>query len=257
MTYRRSSTTTGTFASRPTTAPEGTMYYCTDGPLKFIMSGGSWKPYLGSIPLVTPPAASTFSLINAVLNTSFKDFRGGLLFNGDCAAGTFFTAKKTAPATPYSITAHFLPTWNSTTNNIANLNYGTAGICWRQTSNGNIHLGGVVFATTITGVYGTIFRLLPASGTGSSGITYTNSTDFNFPPQISQLSNHGVWIKGTDDGTNRIVSISGDGSLFKPVYSVARATSVTPDEVGIVVGNYATAGQTINPTTLFTSVEIV
>lgn len=256
MTYRRSSATTGTFASRPTTAPEGAMFHCTDGPLKFIMSGGSWKPYLGSIPLITPPAASTWSLINATLNTTFMDWRGGLLFDGDCTTGTMLVAKIAAPATPYSITAHFLPTWNSTTNNIGSLNYGTAGICWRQISNGNLHLGGVVTATSITGVYGTIFRLLPASGTGSSGITYTNSTDFNFPNQLHQQSNHGVWIRGTDDGTNRIVSISGDGSVFKPVYSVTRTTSVTPDEVGIVVGNYATAGQTINPTTFFTSVQV-
>lgn len=256
MTYRRSSTTTGTFASRPTSAPEGAMFHCTDGPLKFIMSGGSWKPYLGSIPLVTPPAENTWSLINATSGGTFKDFRGGLLFDGDCSAGTMLVAKKTAPATPYSITAHFLPTWHSSTNNVASMNYATAGICWRQTSNGNIHLGGVVTATTITGIYGTIFRLLTASGTGSSGITYGNSTDFNFPNQLHQLSNHGVWIRGTDDGVNRIVYISGDGSSFKPIYSVARTTSVTPDEVGLVVGNYATAGQTINPTTLFTSVEI-
>lgn len=257
MTYRRSSTTTGTFASRPTTAPEGAMFHCTDGPLKFIMSGGSWKPYLGSIPLVTPPVANTWSLINATLDTTFKDWRGGLLFDGDCASGSMFVAKKTAPATPYSITVHFLPTWHSATSGVASINYGTAGICWRQISNGYLHLGGLVTATSITGVYGTIFRQLPASGTGPSGITYTNGTDISFPNQLHQLSNYGVWVRGTDDGTNRIVSISGDGSTFKPVYSVTRLTSVTPDEVGIVVGNYATAGQTINPTTLFTSVEIV
>jgi len=256
MSYLTDGVRRGTFANRPSTAPDGTIYVCTDGPIQFIRKGGSWNPYLGSIPLKTPPAANTWSLINAT-GSSFMDWRGGLLFDGDCAAGTMLVAKITAPATPYTITAHYLPTWNSSTNNIASLNFGTAGICWRQTSNGNLHLGGLVTANTITGIYGTIFRLLGASGTGTSGITYTNSTDFNFPYQLHQLSNHGVWVRGTDDGVNRIVSISGDGSIFKPVYSVARTTSVTPNEVGIVVGNYATAGQTINPTTLFTSVEIV
>ena len=255
MTYRRSSTTTGTFANRPTTAPEGSMYLCTDGPIKFIMSGGSWKPYHGSTPLNTPPAANTWSLINAVLNTSFSDSVGGLLFSGSVATGSALVAKVTAPATPYSITTHMLLNWGAG-NNAASFNFSYAGICWRETSTGNLHVFAPTYATTVTGIVINTFRLITASGTGSSGITYTNSTDFNFTPLISNLQNTGIWLRGTDDGANRIVSYSGDGVNFTQFHSITRTTSITPNEVGIVAGNYATAGQSSTPNTFFTSVRI-
>lgn len=256
MTYRRSSITTGTFANRPTSAPDGAIYMCTDGPLKFVRTGGVWKPYLGSTPLITPPAASTWSLINATLDTNFSDHKGSLIFNGSHAAGVMHVAKVTAPATPYQITAHFIPTWTAG-DNPSSFNFATSGICWRQTSNGNLHTFGPVHATTVTGIYANVFRLLVASGTGSTGITYTNSTDFNFPPLLHNLMAHGVWIRGIDDGTNRTIWYSNDGQNFQRIHLITRLTSVTPDEVGIFTGNFATAPQTTNSTALFTSVEIV
>lgn len=256
MTYRRSSITTGTFASRPTSAPDGSIYMCTDGPLKFIRSGGVWQSYFGSMPLNTPPAASSFSLINAVLNTSFSDSVGGLLFSGSVATGSALVAKVTAPATPYSITTHMLVNWGAAGNNAASWNFSYAGICWRETSTGNLHVFAPTYATTVTGIFINTFRLITASGTGSSGITYTNSTDFNFAPLTSNLQNTGVWLRGTDDGTNRIVSFSGDGINFTQFHSITRTTSITPNEVGLIVGNYATAGQSTIPNTFFTSVKI-
>lgn len=255
MTYRRSAVTTGTFAGRPTSAPDGSIYMCTDGPLQFIMTGGAWKPYLGSIPLVATPAANTFSTINCTVGSSFKDWRGGLLFDGDCNAGTMMVAKKTAPGTPYTVTTHLLPTWTYTLGNPSSYNFCTAGIAWRESSTGNLHTFGIVHATSVTGIYCGVFRSLPASGTGSSGITYSNGTDFNFPPLLHSASNHGVWLRVTDDGTNRIVSFSHDGSVFKTFVSTSRTSSITPDEVGLYVGSFAT-GNTMNPSTFFTSYAI-
>lgn len=256
MTYRRALNTTGTFASRPTSAPDGTIYYCTDGPIQFIMSGGSWKPYLGSTPLDTVPAASSFSLINCTLGSTFSDSKGGLLFSGTCAPGVHQVAKITAPATPYSITTHMINNWGSAVSNTSAWNYCVAGICWREVATGNIHIFGPCYATSVTGIYINTFRLCTASGTGSSGITYSNSTDLNFAPLTSNLQNHGIWLKGTDDGTNRTVYYSGDGVNFTMFAQIARTTSVTPDEVGLIAGNYATASTNMIPSTFFTSVKI-
>jgi hypothetical protein len=256
MTYRRSLTTTGTFANRPTSAPDGSIYLCTDGPLQFIRSGGAWNPYLGSMPLNTPPAASTWSLINATLNTNFSDSVGGLLFSGTVATGSALVAKKTAPATPYSITTHMLINWGGTGSNASSWNFCYAGICWRETSTGNLHVFAPCHATTAAGTYVNTYRLLTASGTGSSGITYGNSTDFNITQLTSNLQNNGIWLKATDDGVNRIVYYSGDGVNFTQFHSITRTTSVTPDEIGIIAGNYVTSGQSVVPNTFFTSVKI-
>lgn len=256
MTYRRALSGVGTFANRPASVADGYVYSCTDGPMQFIRANGVWKPYLGSMPLVTPPAANTWSLINATLNTNFSDYRGGLIFNTSYAAGVMHVAKVTAPATPYQITAHFIPLW-AAADNPTSFNFATTGICWRQTSNGNLHVFGPVHATSVTGIHASVFRLLTASGSGTSGITYGNSTDFNFPNLLSNQMSHGIWVRGIDDGVNRSVYYSTDGQNFQRIYQVARTTSVTPDEVGIYTGNFATAPQTINSTALFTSVEIV
>ena len=256
MSYLTDGVRRGAFANRPSTAPDGTIYVCTDGPLQFIRKSGVWNPYHGSTPLVTPPAASSFSLINATLGSNFSDSVGGLLFSGTVATGSMLVAKNTAPATPYTITTHMLINWGGAVSNSASWNFCVAGICWRETSTGNLHVFGPCHATTASGTYVNTFRLLTASGTGSSGITYTNSTDLNIAQMTSNLQNSGIWIRGTDNGTNRIVSYSGDGVNFTQFASITRTTSITPNEVGIFAGNYATAGQSTIPNTFFTSVQI-
>lgn len=257
MSYLTDSTRRGTFANRPASPPDGTVYVCTDGPLQFVYKNGVWNNYYGSTPLNTPPAASTWSLINCTLGTTFSDSVGGLLFNGSCTTGTHQVAKVSAPATPYSITVHMLNSWGvGGSSNASSWNFCTAGICWRETATGNLHVFGPCYATTVSGTYINTFRLLTASGTGTSGITYGNSTDFNFAQLLSNAQNPGIWLRGTDDGANRIVSYSGDGINFTQFGTVTRTTSVTPNEVGIYAGNYASAGQTTTPTTFFTSVKI-
>lgn len=257
MTYRRSLLGVGAFENRPTAPSDGYEYMCTDSPIKFIRTNGIWRSYLGSTPLIAPPAANTWSLINATLNTNFSDHKGGLIFNGSYAAGVMHVAKVTAPATPYQITVHYLPTWTAG-DNPATFNFATTGICWRQISNGNLHVFGPTYATTVSGIYTHAFRLLPASGSGTSGITYTNGTDsITFPPILSNLTSHGVWLRGVDDGVNRTIYLSNDGISFQRIHQVTRTTSITPDEVGIYTGNFATASQTTNSTAFFTSVEIV
>jgi hypothetical protein len=256
MSYLTDSIRRGTFANRPSNAPDGTVYVCTDGPLQFVRKNGTWNPYLGSTPLKTPPAANTWSLINATSGSDFSDYRGGLLFNGSYAAGVMHVAKVTAPATPYSITAHYIPLWTGV-DNAATFNFATTGICWRQTSNGNLHVFGPTYATTVSGIYTHCYRLLSASGAGSTDITYTNSTDsLNFSAILHNLSSHGIWIRGTDDGTNRSIWYSSDGNNFQRIHSVTRTTSITPNEVGIYTGNFATSGQTVNSSAFFTSIEI-
>ncbi len=257
MTYRRALSGISTFANRPATAPDGYVFMCSDGPMQFVRSGGVWVPYLGSTPLKTPPAASTWSLINATLNTNFSDHKGGLIFNSLYATGVHHVAKVTALATPYQITVHYLPTW-AAGDNPSNFNFATTGICWRETSTGNLHVFGPTHATSVTGIYTHCLRFLTASGTGSSVITYTNSTDsITFAPILTNLMAHGVWLRGIDDGVNRSIYVSNDGINFTRIHQVTRTTSITPDEVGIYNGNFATSGQTINSTALFTSVEIV
>lgn len=256
MSYLTDGVRRGTFANRPSNAPDGTIYVCTDGPIQFIRKSGAWNPYLGSMPLNSPPAASSFSLINATLGSNFSDSVGGLLFSGTVATGSALVAKVTAPATPYSITTHMLINWGGTGSNAASWNFCYAGICWRDTSTGHLHVFAPCHATTAAGTYVNTYRLLTASGTGSSGITYGNSTDFNITQLTSNLQNNGIWLKGTDNGTNRIVYYSGDGINFTQFHSITRTTSVNPVEVGLVVGNYATAGQSVVPNTFFTSVQI-
>lgn len=258
MSYLTDAVRRGTFANRPSASsvPDGTVYVCSDSLLQFVMKNGVWNSYYGSMPLNTPPAAATWNLINCTAGSTFSDSGGGLLFSGTVAAGGSQVARVTAPATPYSITVHMLLNWGAAVNNAGNWDFCYAGICWRETATGNLHVFCPCFAATVSGDYINTFRFLTASGTGSSGITYGNSTDFSFAPLLSNVQNAGIWLKGTDDGTNRTVYYSGDGINFVQFHQITRTTSITPNEVGICAGNYASAPNSVIPNTYFTSVKI-
>lgn len=255
--------TVGTFFQRPPSAPEGTPYTCTDSPISFVMKNGAWQPFLGSTPLKTPPALSTWGQINAA-TTSASDYRGGLLLDANitqlgAGKADLRLLKQTAPAPPYQITVHLIPTWTGGINNPTNFNFCSAGIVWRQSSNGSIEVFGPILATTGS-IYTIYWRPHTADSTTATTTVYTSGSDNitlldwrHFAPS----GGHGIWLRGIDDGTNRTVWISADGQDFSRLGSETRTTNITPDEVGIYIGNGGGSGSNaVRPMTFFTSVLI-
>lgn len=256
MSYITDSVRRGSANARPTAAAEGTMYMCTDSPIQFVMKNGAWQPYLGSMPLVTPPPAASFSIINNFAVgiagvTQLSDYRGGLLLQATVGGEDMRIAKRSIPSLPYRCTVHVLPTFNNTANAAAN--FAMAGIVSRQSSNGTVQGWSVV---SNVGVEYLQVRAATASGTGNQ-VTFTDSTLLAQVASPHTLRGWGVWLRIEDDGSTRTFSHSADGQNFVRLVSQPRTTTLTPDEIGVYVGNIVTGVTTIDISAFFTSFELV
>jgi hypothetical protein len=121
---------------------------------------------------------------------------------------------KTAPATPYVITAIFL-------SNILAVAQSSFGLIQRNAGAG-------------TFAYFQVF----AAATGAltlSVANYNSPTSFSAQPASAALIPFGplFFLRMADNGTNRIYSYSYDyGRTWTVLYTVTRTTFVTPDQVG-------------------------
>lgn len=77
---------------------------------------------------------------------------------------------------------------------------------------------------------------------------YASDTSWNAVSGIVTFYGLDLWIRIKDDLTNRKVYISSDGEYWQQIYTEARTTYVTPDQVGVFINpNFgSTATQSIN-----------
>jgi len=231
MSYLTDTIRRGTFASRPATAPDGTVFLCTDGPVQFVRKGGAWQPYHGSTALAQPAAASNFTINQTSSNGTLTDDAGGLFFTAlsrDVGEDVIFATQTNPGGTgaAYTLTVGFIPNPGSRNGTAGWFNYHLTGIGLYNSSTTQIKALRVY--TTGTGE----FRLQLISKTGLLGSS-SASIDYG---AYSFASASMVWFRVQDDGvTNRTWSVSNDGKHFKALTIEARTTgfSSQPDRIGI------------------------
>ena len=179
-------------------------YYITDG------------SDFGPVFPVTPVVNGDFAWINQG-GASIDTTNGGVYISAPLNSGVSLRIRKKAtPSTPYSIT--FAATYN-----LVNVDFQEAGLIFRQSSDGKLVVFWILSSSTS--------RLLQVS-------TLNSATSFNaniFSMTLSGMTGPVIWLRITDNGTNRLYSISSDGDHFIQVYSEARTTFLTADEVGFMV----------------------
>lgn len=166
----------------------------------------------------TVPVNADFAWVNQGSSSVAEDAdRETIVLTGAATAvGANIVGRvKTAPATPYVITAFFdamlLPKA-----------FNGFGLGFRDSAGGGIHLSAVF---------------------GSAGSTdythrstkYTSPTAFSADYQAIVLTDAPRWHRIADDGTNRICSLSVDGVNWLQVHSVARTDFLTANQVGFFV----------------------
>lgn len=174
---------------------------------------GAFSP--GSIfKLTTPPASGTWT--NVSLGTSrFEIQRNGALFLSSALGGSpdFKVAARSAPATPYKITACIAPLLHPGTNSSA------VGIGWRDSSSGRL-------ATWL--IY---------AGSGSIRFAYNkydSPTSFNSSYfDVAGFFTPWLFMRLEDDGINRRIGYSTDGENFLFFGSTSRTDFLTPNQVCI------------------------
>lgn len=214
------------------------MYLTTDGPISFFDDGAAWQPITIQAQLVSTPPVAGFTAIDATPGAvaSWTDSKGGILgtVTGlSPSVNDLHLLVKAAPATPYSQIVHFFP-------RIQNGNFSGCGVVWRESSTGNIQTFNINFSTPTNDL-----NLLARNWTEAAGPVYTLSSDaLPVNRDYSFIhSGNGIWLRLADDGVNRTYAYSTDGTNFLTLVSTIRTSFITPDEIGLMIGNMSNTGE--------------
>lgn len=207
---------TSAFASPPASPAAGDLWLPSNSFYLLRYSGSAWVPW-GPVFPMTAPDDTGFSWVNQG-SASVVTTNGGICLVGQVDSTLNVRLRvKTAPSPPYTVTAYLMP-------RLLDINQHIAGICWRESGTGELGLFGI--DTNGTGV------LLDFNNMNSP-------TSFNSAPFSNLIGTipSGIWLRLEDDNTNRKLHWSWDGVNFMQVYSVARTTFLTPNQVGFYVGD--------------------
>lgn len=209
------STYTGAEGSQPV-ANSGDLYFPNNGFYLERYSGLAWTPWGPIFPMV-PPVGGAFSWVNQG-GASMDTTNGGLYLEGP--AGSSLNNRllvTSAPATPYTMTAAFLP------NIFATSQQQDCGLVFRDSVSGKF----VTLSLMTSGATAQFF-ILSYQWSSPTSFAGTYIQKQYFPRQL-------VWFQISDDGTNRISRYSSDGQHWIQLFSVARTDFLTADQVGIYV----------------------
>jgi hypothetical protein len=212
------STHTAAYGSRPAASNAGDLFLPSDGFSLERDTGAAWVPWGPLFPL-TLPSDTGFAWVNQGTST-ITTTRGALHLKTVAGENSGQHMRvKTAPATPYTVTALLLGCCVGGTNP-------GYGLVHRQSSDGKIR----------------IFALFNATNERTLAIdNWTNETTFSArPADADEFHGDGpVWFRMADNGTNCIYSISANGQDWIQVYSVGRTTFLTPDQIGFACRPHA------------------
>jgi hypothetical protein len=207
---------TSAYGSPPATPGEGDLWMPSDSFYELRYNGSAWVPWGPLFPLTLPPTTgwSWDNQGSATVDTS----KGGLRLDSPAdAAAALHVYHRAAPSVPYVITAIMLI-------DIYAVNYNSAGLCFRQSSDGKIHAFHLGLETAL---------LLRSN-------KWTNSSTFSahYDGGGFSMLHHRLWpafLRIGDDNTNRICSISVDGQNWYTYKTIGRTDFLTADQVGIFV----------------------
>jgi hypothetical protein len=170
-----------------------------DGTLGAIAPGlgtVTWGPVFA----LTAPVDGDFAWVNQGGASTTTTTNAVSLAAPTNSGSSWRIRKKAAPATPYTIEVAFIL-------NAVAQDFVTTGFIWRQSSDGKFIVAGM----------------------SQDNTTFASAFDVALnAPHFSSL----VYMKCTDNGTNRIVYTSSDGLNWIQIHSVGRTDFLTADEVG-------------------------
>lgn len=203
-----------TFANRIVAGSAGRLFLANDNNYIERDNGSTWDTY-GILNRFTPPIDADFSWINQGTASIITDTTETILQIPETATNNLRLRKKSTPATPYSIIA-FINLLNS------GLNGTDAGLFWRESGTGEVIVVGLGINSSVC-----TFRVAKWDSSTTFNSEYKSVNLYNLPSCIG-----GMWIKISDDGTNRKVHISGDGFNWCQFHSIGRTDFLTANEVG-------------------------
>jgi hypothetical protein len=197
----------GTYSGLPT-GSEDDLYFATDVPYALRKGASAWQAF-APLWAVTEPPSTGWSWDNQGSATATHN--GTLILESDINLGVEANVYyRAAPSTPYTITAFVAIDHPA-------LNADAGGIAFRESTTGAL--------VTLIWEDDTI-RVQKWTNATTFSSTVSN-TSFNIPL-------NGFWLRIADDGINRTASVSQSGSGYIDLYTEARTTFLTADQVAAV-----------------------
>jgi hypothetical protein len=232
------SSSTGTYASRPAAGTAGATYRPSDSWTGFVDDGAAWRPLIQGVAGVQPPAASTFTALNASATSALTDDNGSLIASDDTLNNTLpnyrIWHKSLSGATAVEALWWPAPTLNNV--NAAAQCYTFGGICLRESSTGKL----AVFQTFIAPIGQLLTLSCEYATSASTGRTViSNYTDKRW---ASWLPTSQIYFRMRISGGNVRYEMSAGRSWTTPIVAATVATTTafttTPDQYGVLVWTY-------------------
>lgn len=214
------------FNDIPSLVKNGDLWMPTDGiGILFQRLSGAWSPLGSSVFPLVQPSLTGFAWINQGSATVAATKGGIYLYSPGSGSGLNIRAQvKTAPATPYVVTAHVRPL-------LMGKSFHTAGICFRESSTGRIHALD-------------LFNQQAAYGSGSNApeafirsTKFSSPTSFSASYQATSTNMFPEWLRIADDGSNRVCFISRDGQNWLIFHTIGRTDFLTANQIGFYVNS--------------------
>lgn len=176
----------------------------------------SYQPRSTNPAFVRPPS-SGWAWINQGTASVTTQSNGGIYLLTPADTTTNLRLReRTAPATPWTVTAHLTPT-------VLEKSFHSYGLFFREDGTGEIHVFDVVGVGTAVGTSTyTVLRSAKFTSATAFSAEYTSVTT-TVPLR---------WMRISDDGANRICSYSADGVNWIAFHSIGRTDFLTADRLG-------------------------
>ena len=215
----RNVTSTGAAGSEPGSPQAGDLYLPSGGFSVGRYSGSAWEQW-GPVFKFADPTTQSFSWVNQ--SGASETTVGKSLVLTDTTAGGLRCRVKTAPSTPYTITAAFLA-------QLYPVAFPACGLLFRESSSGKLHTWCVEYTTSSSVNYW-----------GAKNNKFTDASTFSasYTADVPIPTGHGgsvFWLRIADNGTNRIVSYSANGVTWTQRHSIGRTDFLTANQVGFFI----------------------
>jgi hypothetical protein len=207
-------TGTTTFASPPGSPASGDLDLYTNSFYIGRYSGSAWVPWGPIFPCTDPSLASVTTWVNQG-GASVTTTNGGIYLLGPATGSVNLRCQvKTAPSTPYTITALVIPS-------LIAVDFMGCGILFRESGSGK--MASIAFVHN--------------GGWSVDVNKWTDATTFSAQYATAPLKSlpSYMFFRLADDGANRISSISTDGINFRVIHTVGRTDFLTANQVGFFV----------------------
>lgn len=224
---------TSAYASIPATPVTGDIWLPNDGVYLKRYSGSAFVPWGPLFPF-TEPISGDFAWINQGSATVSAVNGGVYIESPETALYNWRIRKKAAPSTPYTIVVAYSVQLNPFVASAAAYNIG--GVGWRQSSDGKLVLWQPLIATSNSA---DVVNLAAVR-------KYTDATNYSSDYALARggtaIVGPLIFVKLSDDGTNRKIFVSSNGQNFIEVHTVGRTDFITANEVCFAITGTSTLG---------------